>query len=159
MTKMTVAARAAHRRPFPAETAVACLDHVFLRDRLPEAGPSRARVELRRRIEQRRVTGGTAIKSRYRRLLVCAAEGALSTVAAHHVVRIVGKTLVPLRIVEHELAHMAGAEVMTVDGETFQQEILALYRWRGGHGVARRRAAPEQTRQQQATDRCHGPAG
>lgn len=143
VSQVAVAAGAADRGTPHAKAAVANLHHVAAGNRLPEAGPASAGVELGGRIVQRSSTGDAAEQALGRWLLVLAIEGHLSPVAAHDLVGGRRESLAPLRIGKDQLGHPARTQIAAVIGKDLQQHVAGLADRRVGSG--------EQPRRQQAT--------
>src|SRR5690349_7487745 len=84
VTKVRVAATADHGNPAHSETAIVETGNVLLSNRLPEAGPAGAGLELRFRIEQWSVAADAAIDAFAVLVPVLAGKSALRAVVARN---------------------------------------------------------------------------
>src|SRR4051812_26718063 len=105
MPEVRIAARAEHFRARHEPAAVALFRHRLLGDRLPEAGPARARFELGVRGEERLPAADARIGPRVLGRGVLAAERALGAVLAGHVVLLRRELRLPLLVGLHDFFH------------------------------------------------------
>jgi hypothetical protein len=85
MTQMAVATRATDGRASHAVTVIGRFDDIFLGNGLPETGPARTGIELRRCVEQCGIATLTSIKSLVIGLLMLPAERHFRSLAPHHI--------------------------------------------------------------------------
>ena len=97
-----------------AEAAVLALHDVGGGDRLPEARPAGAGIELGGRVEQGGVAADAAVHAAGMVVVVGAAERAFGTAAAGDVIGLRAELLLPLGVGELQLGHAHGAQDLAV---------------------------------------------
>src|SRR5262249_51988801 len=106
MAEVRVTAGAGHGRAAHAEGVVIELFHVFLRDRLPETGPTGARLKLGFRAEQRGAAADAAIDPRFMVIPVLSGKRHLRALVPGHVVSAGRELLVPFLVALDQLGDM-----------------------------------------------------
>src|SRR5215472_12289651 len=114
---MSIAAAASHSRAHHAEGAVANLFHVLRRDRLPEAWPAGAGIELGAGVKKRRAAADAAIQTLVMLVPVLTGESHLRAVMAGNFESAGRELLLPLAFALHDLGHVNRTRALSGIGE------------------------------------------
>src|SRR5216683_7943210 len=104
MPQMRTAARTPQLDEFHEERPVGPRDDILGRDRLPEARPSGARVELGIRAEQRRPAADASVEPLRAQFIIIVRERPLRAPLSGHVVLLGGELLSPFSVAFDDLA-------------------------------------------------------
>src|SRR5208337_1451914 len=123
VAQVRVALGAQHFVAGHTDAAVGLVLHVLLGDRLPEAGPAGAGVELGRRAEQRVLAADAAEDPLGVQVPVLAGEGALGAGEAGHVKLLGGELGAPFGVGLDDFGHALGADLLAGVGELHDLDV------------------------------------
>src|ERR1700733_3527392 len=159
VTQVRVTAPARYGGALHSQAVVTALHDVLLGDRLPEAGPAGAGIELGARVEQLRAAADAGIQSIGVILVIRAAEGWLGPLVARDGIGQQRQLLAPLRIglpharhTDGALALAIGGELLDGDGVTWRTGRLSCaYQWRTRREGAQGQCTCEERSAREAT--------